>query len=74
MKAMDDVYKYPLKQTATDLINRVLRGNVSDEQLAEIVIRLREEDKFSMVHVDREQHEPRLICSMGLFSPGDSAY
>lgn len=66
-KALDDIYKYPLKQTATDTLNRIIKSGVSDETLADVVVNLRSEDKLCMVQEEAERHEPRLICSMGLF-------
>jgi superfamily II DNA or RNA helicase len=66
-KAIDEIYKFPLKQTATDTLNRVLKSGVDDETLADIVINLHSEDKLCMVQEEAERHEPRLICSMGLF-------
>lgn len=66
-KAIDDVYRYPLKQTATDTLNRIIKSGGSDEMLADVVVNLRNEDKLCMVQEEAERHEPRLICSMGLF-------
>ena len=38
-KAIDDIYRYPLRQSAVDTLNRQLRSGVSDDgQLAEIVM------------------------------------
>lgn len=69
-KALDDIYKYPLKQSATDTLNRILKSGISDELLADVVINLRSEDKLCMVQEEAEKHEPKLICSMGIFEPG----
>ena len=66
-KAIDDIYRYPLRSTATDVLNRQLRSGVSDEGLAELVIALRNEDRLSLRHEEGERQEPRIICSMGLF-------
>lgn len=65
-KAIEDIYRYPLKQSATDALNRQLRSGVSDETLTQLVIALRDEDRLCLVHEEEEAHEPRLICSMGL--------
>ena len=67
LKAIDDIYKYPLQQTATDTLNRQLKSGISDETLTELVIALRDEDKLCVSQKDLEKQEPRLICSMGLF-------
>lgn len=67
-RGVDDIYKFPLRQTATDTLNRIIKSGVDDETLADVVLNLRAEDKLCMVQEEAERHEPRLICSMGLFS------
>ena len=66
LKAIEDIYRFPLQQTATDTLNRQLRSGISDQSLAELVITLREEDRLCVVHEDERTREPRIICSMGL--------
>ena len=68
-KALDEIYKYPLRQVALDMLNRQLRAGISDPQLAELVLMLRNEGRLCIVHEEEEMHEPRIICSMGLVSP-----
>lgn len=66
-KAVDDIYKYPLKEFARETLNRQLKSGISDEQLGSLVISLREEDKLAIVNEDEQPNrEPQIICSMGL--------
>jgi len=65
-KAIDEIYRHPLRQTSTDTLNRQLRSGISDQSLAELVMALREEDRLCLVHEEGETHEPRIICSLGL--------
>jgi hypothetical protein len=37
-----------------------------DEQLAQLVIALREEDKLCNIYEEEQNGEPQIICSMGL--------
>jgi superfamily II DNA or RNA helicase len=65
-RAIDEIYRYPLRQGATDTLNRQLRSGISDQALAELVIALREEDRLCIVHEEEQTQEPRIICSLGL--------
>ena len=73
-KAIDDIYRYPLRQSAVDTLNRQLRSGVDDIQLADIVMSLREEDRLCLMgDAAAEAQEPQIICSLGLFdTEGDS--
>jgi hypothetical protein len=68
-KTIDEIYRYPLRQTAVDTLNRQLRSGISDEALAQLVIALRDEDRLCLIHEEEQAQEPRIICSMGLVSP-----
>ena len=65
-RAIDDIYRYPLRQSATDTLNRQLRSNISDRGLAELVIDLRNEDRLCIVQEEEQTQEPQIICSLGL--------
>jgi hypothetical protein len=69
LKVIDDLYRYPLRQSATDTLNRQLRAGIADEDLARLVIALREEDRLCLVHAEEQRQEPVILCSMGLFNP-----
>lgn len=67
IRAIEDIYRYPLRQTAIDTLNRQLRSGISDETLVQLVIALRDEDRLCLIHEeDGDAREPRIICSLGL--------
>ncbi len=68
-RAIDEIYRFPLRQAATDALNRQLRGSISDQSLAELVIALRDDDNLCIVEGERETREPQIICSLGLSVP-----
>ena len=65
-KAVDQIYKFPLRQAAADALNRQLRIRVSDHQLADFVVALWQQDRLCLVEEEVETHEPQIICSLGL--------
>ena len=67
LKTIDEIYRYPLRPAATDSLNRQLRSGISDIQLSELAIALREEDRLCIVEETEHVNEPRIICSLGLF-------
>ena len=67
MSAIDDVYRYPLRQVAIDTLNRQLRTGISNQALAELVLSLREDGRLCIIHEEEREAEPQIICSLGLF-------
>ncbi len=66
-KAVEQFYRFPLQETAKEKLNRQLRSSVRDEQLAELVATLYEDDKLCLVQQDEgNATEPQIICSLGL--------
>jgi hypothetical protein len=67
-RAVDDIYQRPLLDSAADLLNRLMRGGVNDEELASAVKSLREEGRLCFDEDDAALREPRVVCSMGLIA------
>ncbi len=64
--AIDDVYNYPLLESAKTTLGRMLRTNTSDE-IVEYVLEMRKNMTLCRIDKDRYSHkEPTVICSMGL--------
>ena len=69
IKAIDEIHRYPLCETAVETLNRQLKAGVDDIGLAELVVALREENRLCLIHEEAQTQEPRIICSLGLFAP-----
>ncbi len=69
-KVVYDIYRHPLRQLAVDTLNRQLRSGISDENLAHLVVTLREDGRLCIIHEEEATHDPRIICSLGLFGAG----
>jgi len=67
-RALDDMYQRPLLETSVDLLNRLMRSGVNEEELAGAVKSLREEGRLTYAEDDATLREPRVVCSMGLIS------
>jgi superfamily II DNA or RNA helicase len=65
-RALDDMYQRPLLETSGDLLNRLMRSGVNEEELAGAVKSLREEGRLTYAEDDATLREPRVVCSMGL--------
>lgn len=66
IKAVDEIYRFPLREYAKDVLNRQLRNDIPNQQLAELVVILRADDRLCITETEVEKHEPKIICSMGL--------
>lgn len=67
-KAIEEIYRFPLRQTATDTLNRQMKTGITDEKLVELVLALREEDRLCLIQDEEHSGEPQIICSLGLGS------
>ena len=65
-KVLDEIYRYPLKASAQDLLSRRIRERVDDDTLAKLAIDLRSENQLCNITEDPGNLTPRIICSMGI--------
>jgi superfamily II DNA or RNA helicase len=66
-RAIQDIYDYPMREFARETINRQLKTGISDEELANLIVSIREDGKLSLISdEDTKNKEPQIICSMGL--------
>ena len=65
-KVIEEIYRFPLRQAATDTLNRQMKTGISDEKLVELVLALREEDRLCLIQDEEHSGEPQIICSLGL--------
>ena len=67
-RALDDIYLRPLLDTSADLLNRLMRGGLNDEELTQAVKSLREAGRLTYAEDAAALREPRVVCSMGLIA------
>ena len=65
-RVMEEIYRYPLYQSATDSLNRQIKAGIGDYQLLDLIFSLREDGRLCVIDDQDQQKEPKLICSMGL--------
>jgi hypothetical protein len=68
-RAIEEIYRYPLLQSAVDTLNRQLKSGVSDHDLVELVLTLRNEGRLCRIESATRSDEPQIICSLGLREP-----
>ena len=66
LKAIEEIYRYPLLQSATDTLNRQLKSGVDNLALGQLVVALRADGRLCRISEDPASEEPRVICSLGL--------
>lgn len=65
-RALEQIYRFPLRESAREKLNRQLRSGVQDEHLAHLVVTLYEEDALCLVDEAQDNGEVQIVCSMGL--------
>lgn len=64
---IDEIYKYPLRESAAEILNRELRSNGSDDALAKLATELRDENRLCQIKSDEHSTaDAKIICSLGL--------
>lgn len=66
-RVRDLIYQYPLREAAREALGRQLRLGIPDSDLAEMAVRLANEQKLCLVSNAPDQPlETQIICSLGL--------
>ena len=67
-QVIENIYRYPLRSVAKDILNPQLRSGISNEKLAELVIGLWDDGRLCIVEEEIQTQEPKIVCSLGLSS------
>jgi len=65
-RAIEEIYRFPLRETAKDALNRLLRSHATNEDIAQKVMALRDSNALCVKDEEAESREPLIICSLGL--------
>ncbi len=66
LRAIEEIYRFPLFESARDTLNRQLKAGIEENDLADLVLTLRREGRLCQVQDDMVRQEPQIICSLGL--------
>jgi superfamily II DNA/RNA helicase len=64
--AIDEIYRYPLLENARDTLGRQLKNSISDEDLMNLVLTLREDNRLCNIQAEQDSKTTEIICSLGL--------
>jgi len=64
-RAVDEMYRFPLRSSAVDTLNRQLKAGIDDDKLCELVLALRQDERLCVIEEEAQRREPRLLCSLG---------
>lgn len=71
-KAIDEIYRFPLRENTIDTLGRQLKIGISDYKLAELVKSLREESKLCVINEEETTIKlPQIICSLGMVNESE---
>ena len=73
LRVIDTIYRFPLRDSAVQTLNRQLKAQIDDDALAALAITLYEEGRLCLITDDDDAaapREPRIICSLGLVAGG----
>jgi hypothetical protein len=65
-RCLDQLYKYPLLESVRDKLARHLKGNPTDQQLADMLVAHFLDGRLCNVREELAEHEPQIVCSLGL--------
>jgi len=65
-RVMEEIYRYPLYQSATDSLNRQFKAGMGDAAMLDLIFSMREDGRLCIVDDQQQQREPKLICTLGL--------
>jgi hypothetical protein len=68
LRAIEEIYRFPLCDSARDTLNRQLKAGIAAPDLAQLVLALRHEGRLCQIQDENRSQEPQIICSLGLSS------
>ena len=69
--AIGQIYKHPLQDAAKGQLNKLLRMKVSDNDLAECVLKLYEGGRLCIMGGEKDDYGAQIICSLGIIKGGN---
>ncbi len=66
LRAIEEIYRFPLCDSSRDTLNRQLKAGIAAPDLAQLVLALRHEGRLCQIQDENRSQEPQIICSLGL--------
>ncbi|MDR0705711.1 MAG: phospholipase D-like domain-containing protein [Planctomycetaceae bacterium] len=67
-KAVDDIFRYRLRESAKESLVRQFKVGISDEYLTDLVTSLYNANELVIKDEEYQNTEPQIICSMGIIN------
>ncbi len=63
---LEQIYRYPLRESARDVVSRQMKLGIPDHELLRLAWQLHQDDRLCQVIRTEQPMEPQILCSLGI--------